>query len=299
MNPLAIACLVGLLAFPAAACAAAAPAKKAEPAAPIAKAEPKAPAAKPEPAPAASAAAKSEPGAPAAKAEPAKPETKAEPKPAEPKPADPKAAEPVVVADKTPMDPEVRKAVDSMQKFYEDTKDFQADFKQVYKYKTFARTTEAAGKMKFKKDGPSMRWDYLKPGEKVFVVAAEKVFAYDKEAKQLIVSRMSADRLSASVTFLWGQGKLDREFRITKADRKDFTGGIALELTPKLVDPRFQKVFFLLDPKTFAVKESIVVDPDGSENRMTFSNQKTNTGLTNDAFKIEPPADVQIKRMDE
>lgn len=227
------------------------------------------------------------------KAEPAKAETKPEPK------AEAKPSEQVVVTDKTPMDPEVRKAVDSMQKFYEDTKDFQAAFKQVYKYKTFEKTTEASGKMMFKKAGPMMRWDYLKPGEKVFVIAAERVSAYDKEAKQLVVSRMSADRLSASVTFLWGQGKLDREFRIAKADRKDLIGGFALELTPKVADPRFQKVFFLLDAKTYAVKESIVVDPDGSENRISFSNQKTNTGLSNDAFKIEPPKDVQVKRLDE
>ena len=208
-------------------------------------------------------------------------------------------AEPVVVEDKKPMDPEVRKAVDSMQKFYEDTKDFQADFKQVYKYKTFAKTTESTGRMRFRKAGPSMRWDYLKPSEKVFVVAAERVFAYDKEAKQLIVSRLNADRLSASITFLWGQGKLDQEFRIAKATRKDLPGGIALELTPKVTDPRFQKVFFLLDSKSFSVKETIVVDPDGSENRMTFSNQKTNAGLSDDVFKIEPPADVQVKRLDD
>ncbi|MBI5544077.1 MAG: outer membrane lipoprotein carrier protein LolA [Deltaproteobacteria bacterium] len=218
--------------------------------------------------------------------------------------AEPKAkteatqAEPVVVPEKAPMAPEVKKAVDSMQRFYEDTKDFQADFKQTYKYKTFARTTQATGKMRFKKEGPSMRWDYATPDEKVFVIAVEKVFAYDKAAKTLTVSRLSADRLSASITFLWGQGKLDREFRIQKADRKDLKDGIALELTPKITDPRFQKIFFLLDTKTFSVKETVVVDPDGSENRMTFTNVKTNSGLSNDIFKIEPPEGTQIMRLD-
>ncbi len=232
------------------------------------------------------------------KAEPAKSaDAMPEPRAADPK-AEPKG-EPVVVTDRTPMDPEVRKAVDSMQEFYENTKDFRADFKQVYKHKTFAKTTEGSGRMMFKKAGPAMRWDYLKPEEKVFVIAAERVSTYDKAAKLLVVSRMSADRLSASITFLWGQGNLEHEFRIAKAARADLTGGIALELTPKIADPRFQKVFFLLDAKTYAVKETIVVDPDGSENRMTFSNQKTNTGISNEAFMIQPPADVEIKRMDE
>jgi outer membrane lipoprotein carrier protein len=221
-------------------------------------------------------------------------------KKAEPKKEEPKKEEndQVVVQDKAPMEPEIAKAVEAMQRFYEGLKDFQADFKQVYTYKTFGRKTEATGKMKFMKQGGSMRWDYAKPDVKVFVVSNEKVYAYDQAAKLLTVSRIAADRLSASITFLWGTGRLDREFRITRATRKDLKDGIALELTPKVADPRFQKVFFLLDPKTFSVKASVVVDPDGSENHMTFTNPKQDSGFGTEAFKIEPPADTQIKRMD-
>lgn len=204
---------------------------------------------------------------------------------------------PAAVGEKA-MDSDTRHAVDAMQKFYEDTKDFQADFHQSYTYKTFGRTAEADGTMRFKKDGPSMRWDYAKPSQKVFVIAAEKVFFYDKDAKRLTISRLSADRLSASITFLWGQGKLDREFRISKAGRKDLKDGIALELVPKVPDPRFQRIFFLLDPQTHAVKETVVVDPDGSENHMTFSHVKTNAGISNDAFKIERPEGTEVVHLD-
>jgi outer membrane lipoprotein carrier protein len=207
-------------------------------------------------------------------------------------------AEPVAVVAEKPLDPEVKKVVDAMQKFYEETKDFQAEFHQTYHYKSFGRTSEEWGKVLFAKVGPSMRWDYQKPEVKVFVVSGEKVFAYMKEAKQLIISRISADRLSASVTFLWGQGKLEREFRIGKAEHKDLKGGITLELVPKLVDPRFQRIFFLLDPKNFSVKETIVVDPDGSENHMAFTSVKTNAGVDKSNFAINPPADTKIDHMD-
>ena len=197
------------------------------------------------------------------------------------------------------MDPAVRKAVDQMQKFYEETKDFSSRFEQTYSYKSFARTTRASGRMKFMKAGAAMRWDYDKPDEKVFVVSGNKVFAYVKEAKQLTVSPIDTDKLSASVTFLWGQGRLDREFDIAPATRKDLAGGIALELTPKKPDPRFQKVFFRIDPQTYAVLESIVVDPDGSENRMAFLDVKTNSGFGKEAFAIDQPADTQILRLDQ
>ncbi len=196
-----------------------------------------------------------------------------------------------------PADPDVKRAVDQMQRFYEETKDFTAAFQQNYRHKGFP-VQKASGTVRFKKRGGSMRWDYLKPDEKVFVISGKKIFSYDKEARQLSVASVDTDRLSASITFLWGQGKLEREFNIRKASRADLTGGIALELVPKAVDPRFREVFFLLDPKTYAVKESLVVDPDGSENRVAFLDVKTNTGFSDEVFQIEHPKDTQIIHLD-
>ncbi len=196
------------------------------------------------------------------------------------------------------MTPEVRQAVEKMQKFYEDTRDFDANFKQTYKYKTFARKTKASGRVRFMKSGASMRWDYEKPNEKVFVIAGEKVYAYDKEAQQLTISRLNSDRLSASITFLWGQGKLTHEFIIQKSTRQDDQNRFTLELTPKTNDPRFQKIYFVLDPNSYSVRESLVIDPDGSENHMLFSEIKTDTGLSRADFRINPPKGTNIIRMD-
>lgn len=197
-----------------------------------------------------------------------------------------------------PADPEVKHAVDQMQRFYEETRDFEARFQQRYTYKSFGRTTVAKGRVRFLKAGRSMRWDYDKPNEKAFVINGNKVYAYDTEAKQLTVSGIDTERLSASITFLWGQGKLEREFHIKKATRQDLQGGIGLELVPKIPDPRFQKVFFLLDPKSYAVRETIVVDPDGSENRVSFLDVKTNAGFGKEAFNLEYPPDTQVIRLD-
>ena len=214
-------------------------------------------------------------------------------------PAPPKVAPKTPVPPMAPApEPDVKRAVEKMQRFYEETKDFTASFQQTYRYKSFATTKKASGRVRFMKAGGSMRWDYLKPDDKVFVISGRKIYSYDKEAKQLAIASIDTDRLSASVTFLWGQGKLEREFDVRKADRKDLVGGIALELTPKVPDPRFREVFFLLDPMTYAVRESLVIDPDGSENTVAFSEVKTNTGFSNDVFKIDYPKDTQILRLD-
>jgi outer membrane lipoprotein carrier protein len=112
----------------------------------------------------------------------------------------------------------------------------------------------------------------------------------------LTISTMSTDKLSASVTFLWGQGKLQNEFAITQKDCAKCTG-VLLQLDPLRPDPRFKQVRLEVDPKTATVLKSTVVDPDGSENVISFIDLKTNTNVSNDAFVINAPKSTQIVDM--
>lgn len=191
------------------------------------------------------------------------------------------------------MKPEVRVLVDRMQAFYEKTADFTADFEQKYTYKQFKRTQTSSGSVIFKKPA-LMRWEYAKPSKKTFILAGEKVYAYDPEAQLVTVANVGANQLSASVTFLWGQGKLQDEFAIEQIACKSCTGTL-LQLTPLKPDPRFRRILLEVDPKTAQVLKSTVIDPDGSENAITFKNLKTNTGVATTAFKIDYPAGTQVQ----
>jgi outer membrane lipoprotein carrier protein len=200
-------------------------------------------------------------------------------------PVAPKAAEKKVA-------PEVLELVNRMQAFYEKTQDFSSEFKQDYKYKALRRTQTSTGKVTYKKPG-LMRWEYQKPSERTFVLAGEKVYAYDPAAQTLSVGRIDTSQLSASVTFLFGQGKLADEFSITKGACKDCKGTL-LVLDPLKPDPRFRQVRLEVDPKTAQVLKSTVVDPDGSENAIAFLNLKTNVGIAADSFKLNPPEGTRI-----
>ena len=210
------------------------------------------------------------------------------PAPAAPKAEAPKAAE----AAGKKLAPEVKELVERMQTFYEKTQDFSSDFKQDYKYKALRRTQSSTGTVIYKKPG-LMRWEYQKPSARTFVLAGEKVYAYDPEAQTLSVGRIDTSQLSASVTFLFGQGKLADEFSISKGACKDCKGTL-LVLDPLKPDPRFRQVRLEVDPKTAQVLKSTVVDPDGSENAIAFLNLKTNVGVGADAFKINPPEGTRI-----
>lgn len=204
----------------------------------------------------------------------------AAPKAEAPKPAEKKVA------------PEVKELVDRMQAFYEKTQDFSSEFKQDYKYKALRRTQTSTGKVTYKKPG-LMRWEYEKPSARTFVLAGEKVYAFDPAAQTLTVGRIDTTQLSASVTFLFGQGNLADEFSISKGACKDCKGTL-LVLDPLKADPRFRQVRLEVDPKTAQVLKSTVVDPDGSENTIAFLNLKTNVGVAADSFKLNPPEGTRI-----
>jgi outer membrane lipoprotein carrier protein len=222
-----------------------------------------------------------QPAAPAAPAQ--KPAVAAESKPAEAKPAE---------TVKGSVAPDVKVLVERMQSFYEKTTDFRSDFKQDYKYKTFRRTQTSTGTVIYKKPG-LMRWEYEKPSKRTFVLAANKVYAHDPEAQSLTVASVDTSKLSASVTFLFGQGKLADEFNIKKGTCADCKGTL-LVLDPAQPDPRFRQVRLEVDTNTAQVLKSTVVDPDGSENTIAFLNLKTNVGIQADSFKINPPEGTRV-----
>lgn len=190
------------------------------------------------------------------------------------------------------MTPDVRKWVDRMQDFYEKIQDFTARFEQQYRYKAFNRVQNSAGTVVFKKPG-QMRWEYLRPTPKTFVLAHDRVYAHDPEAMTVTKANLGADQLSASVTFLWGKGRLADEFSIGKIDCADCKGPL-LELTPLREDPRFQKIRLEIDPKSAQVVRSTVVDPDGSENSFRFLELKVNQKVADEKFKLTPPDGTQV-----
>jgi outer membrane lipoprotein carrier protein len=249
-----------------------------------------------------------QPAAPVAQAQ--KPAAAVESKTAESKPADAKpaaapaatpaptaatpAAQPSKPAEavKGSVAPDVKALVERMQAFYEKTNDFRSDFKQDYKYKTFRRTQTSTGTVTYKKPA-LMRWEYETPSKRTFVLAGSKVYAYDPEAQSLTVASLDTSKLSASVTFLFGQGRLADEFNIKKGTCADCKGTL-LVLDPAQPDPRFRQVRLEVDTNTAQVLKSTVVDPDGSENTISFLNLKQNVGIESDSFKINPPEGTRV-----
>lgn len=185
---------------------------------------------------------------------------------------------------------------EKVQSFYEHTRDFSASFTQQYKYKAMARTQKSAGTVQVKKPG-LMRWDYTAPYEKLFLLDGKALWVWDPEDNAVMVNRsFSSDQLSAAVTFLWGKGKLSDEFDIQQVDKPSY-GETVLELVPKKPQSGFTRLYFAIDANTGAVVTSVVIDSQGNENRITFTDVKTNAGVPSDRFTFQVPKGATVQEL--
>ncbi len=185
---------------------------------------------------------------------------------------------------------EARPLVEKVQRFYENTDDFTATFEQTYTYQV-GREVKSRGKVAFKKPA-MMRWDYEHPRERAFVVDGSDLWIWTPEDFTAVRQRdFTASDLSTSITFLWGEGRLENEFHI------ELEGDERLSLTPIRPEGSFQRVVFRVDTETGRVMESTVIDPQGNRNHMVFSQVSQNTGIDRERFAFSPPSGADVQDM--
>jgi outer membrane lipoprotein carrier protein len=172
-----------------------------------------------------------------------------------------------------------------VQAYYEKTADLEARFVQTYTYAAFGRSQVSKGTLRVKKPG-RLRWDYEAPAKKTVLVAGSRLVQYEPEANQAYVDEhFDASAMSAAVTFLLGQGRLDKEFDLA-ADAEG-----RLVLTPKKPDPRVERVVLTVGPGG-EVTATRVEDGSGNVNAIAFEGLRRNVGLKDAVFVLDLPKDV-------
>jgi outer membrane lipoprotein carrier protein len=213
----------------------------------------------------------------------------------------PSAAPATVSPALAPMPPELRTALDRMQKRYDQAKDFHARFSQNYSRGVVGRATLSTGTLTFKKPG-RMRWDYEKPEPRMFLSNGQVLWLYEPTEKQAFKQDLKASQLPAALAFLMGKGKITDEFEVAFAkqpkDAKDKLPGrpedIRLALSPKQPQSTYKSILFVVDPKEFLVRESVLVDAQGNSNHFVFDGIEVNTKVADSLFKWTPPAGVRV-----
>ena len=159
--------------------------------------------------------------------------------------------------------------VDRVERNYNSTRSMTADFEQRYTSKVFRRTKVSRGTLRFAKPG-LMAWDYLEPARRLFVLDGKDLWVHQVADRQVLVRRnYDGDDLKAALRFLWGDGGLRTDYTLELIKKNNVRA--MLKLTPKKPAGYYRHVRLVVDLKTYRVTDSVVVDPQGNENRFRFS----------------------------
>lgn len=186
--------------------------------------------------------------------------------------------------------PTADEIVGKVQGFYNKTKSFTASFHQTVTNQTFSKLKpkQSSGKVYILKPG-KMRWDYKNKtyksagGPKVsksFISDGRHLWAVMHKNKQFYKESLSGSALPVAVSFLMGTGNLLNDFNVTQETSGKFgsKSDILLLLTPKVPSARYKKLWLVVDPNNYAVKQSVVLNSKGDTNSIVFSKVVLNSG---------------------
>jgi outer membrane lipoprotein carrier protein len=182
-------------------------------------------------------------------------------------------------------------AVAGLQTKYETVTDFKATFKQVVKRKHLPRPLKKQGTVYFKKPG-MMRWDYAQPDRIYYISDGEVLWSYQPDEKLVHKLRVKDSELYSALNFLFGQGDLRQEFNITLGGVKD--GLVSLMLKPKVSQSNYKMLTLHLDPATWEIRVTELVDPLDNVSTVSFIAPSYDP-LKLSGFKFTPPKGVRVE----
>lgn len=187
--------------------------------------------------------------------------------------------------------------VTRVQQQYDTHMDFKAGFVQESLVKSLGRKQVSEGTVFFKKPG-KMRWNYQKPFKQEIVSDGKTLWSYRPEEKQVVVSPMSqAAQGKVPSTFLAGLGNLKLDFQIRWGKEPSPQDDYFLELTPNEFHGSLEKLFLLIDRKTYRILQAKIQDVMGNTTQISFSKTQFDNRLPDSLFTFTPPPGVEVFQM--
>ena len=190
---------------------------------------------------------------------------------------------------------DVAALVGQVQKRYDDTIDLKARFSQEVTTPATGRKKLRTGLVMLKKPG-RMRMDYEKPEKQMYLSTGQIMWFFQPEERQAFKQDPKTAQLPAAFAFLMGKGRLIDEFEITVTKELPYggPGDHKLSLKPKQPQSTYKSIFFVVDPKTFLVKQSVLITATGEISSLSFTDIVVNTKVADSAFKWTPPAGIKV-----
>jgi outer membrane lipoprotein-sorting protein len=206
----------------------------------------------------------------------------------------PQSSHPVRVAD-GPTAPDV---VAKVQDFYKSIDHVTAKFRQQVTSATFGDTKTSDGMVWILKPG-KMRWDYYsKPKKnkvtvkKSFISDSKVLWVVEHDNKQIVKKNLEKDLMPVAISFLYGKGDLATDFdaAIDSKSKYGGKGDIVLDMTPKKQSAQYKKLYLVVDPSNWRVKQSVIIDSADNVNNFRFFEPDTEKKVEDSWFQFDPDA---------
>ncbi len=182
--------------------------------------------------------------------------------------------------------------LDRLQARYAAIRDFRADFVQTSLVASLGREEVSSGSVVVQRPG-RMRWKYEEPDPLEIVLDGDDLRIYNPGDRQLQIVPVASGAISpTALSFLLGDGALSKVFgarSITESKRAE----IGLKLIP-LEDSGFEYLELWLDPASYQLRESVLVDLFGNRTRVRFGAIEENAGVEEEVFSIRVPDDTEV-----
>lgn len=182
----------------------------------------------------------------------------------------------------------------STDEHYNRLKTFKTEFTEVYQGPGVSRTE--SGTLWLKKPG-QMRWEYLKPREKLFLTDSHMAFFYvpgERQARKTPLKNL--DDIRSPLRYLLGKTKLEKELDglSLAPDRTPAKAGdTVLRGVPKGMKDRISEVLLEISP-SFQIDRIVIQEIDGTTTDFAFSNTQENIAVADSLFRFTPPAGVEV-----
>ncbi len=182
--------------------------------------------------------------------------------------------------------------VDSVQKGYDSTADFLADFRQETEVKTLNRNLKAWGKLSFKRPG-KMLWRYEEPKGQFVLADGKYLYFYQPDQNQIIKSPLkNAFRSDIPLSFLLGFGNLKKDFN-AELKNADENQNI-LRLEPKGEAGGFSEILVGVNKHSSDILWVSVRDAASNLTTIRFSQMRKGVGLKDSLFSLQIPDGADV-----
>ena len=182
--------------------------------------------------------------------------------------------------------------VDALQKSYDATIDFVADFRQETEVKSLGRSLKASGKVSFKRPG-KMFWNYETPKGQFVVAHGKHLYFYQPEQNQVIKSPLkNAFRGDIPLSFLLGLGNLKKDFNATLKGSDE--GQNIVRLEPKGEAGGYNEILLGVSKSSSDILWVSVRDAASNLTTLRFSGMRKGVGIKDSLFQVQIPNGADV-----